>query len=73
VGTQKVGNWVEYYPTGKRKKLVAYPKEPFDKEVIPYVKTEWNEKGREIYRNNKMSTIIGPISGMHLRSEQLLA
>jgi len=51
---QKVGNWIEYYPTGKRKKLVAYPKEPFDKEVIPYVKTEWNEKGREIYRNNKM-------------------
>jgi antitoxin component YwqK of YwqJK toxin-antitoxin module len=53
---KKVGNWVEYYPTGKRKKLVAYPKEPFDKEVIPYVKSEWNEKGKEIYRNNKMST-----------------
>jgi antitoxin component YwqK of YwqJK toxin-antitoxin module len=53
---EKVGNWIEYYPSGKRKKLVAYSKEAFDKEVIPYVKTEWNEKGKEIYRNNKMST-----------------
>lgn len=53
---KKVGNWVEYYPSGKRKKLIAYPKDPFDKEVIPYVKTEWNEKGKEIYRNNKMSS-----------------
>jgi antitoxin component YwqK of YwqJK toxin-antitoxin module len=53
---KRIGNWVEYYPTGKRKKLVVYPKEAFDKEVIPYVKTEWNEKGKEIYRNNKMST-----------------
>jgi len=51
---QKVGTWVEYYPSGKRKKLVTYPKDPYDKEVIPFVKTEWNEKGKEIYRNNKM-------------------
>jgi antitoxin component YwqK of YwqJK toxin-antitoxin module len=52
---KRVGNWIEYYPTGKRKKLIAYPKDPFDKEVIPYIKTEWNDKGKEIYRNNKMS------------------
>lgn len=51
---RKVGSWVEYYPTGKRKKLVTYSKDPFDKDVMPYVKTEWNEKGKEIYRNNKM-------------------
>lgn len=51
---RKVGNWVEYYSNGKRKKLVAYPKDPFDKEVTPFIKTEWNEKGKEIYRNNKM-------------------
>ncbi|MFZ2905849.1 MAG: hypothetical protein WAZ98_06575 [Cyclobacteriaceae bacterium] len=52
----KVGNWVEYYPSGKRKKLITYSKEPFDKDVLPYVRSEWNEKGKEIYRNNKMST-----------------
>jgi antitoxin component YwqK of YwqJK toxin-antitoxin module len=51
---QRVGNWVEYYPSGKRKKLVTYPKDPFDKEEFPFVKTEWNDKGKEVYRNNKM-------------------
>ncbi|HYG20810.1 MAG TPA: hypothetical protein VD816_17855 [Ohtaekwangia sp.] len=52
---QKVGDWTEYYPNGKRKKILSYPKEPFDKEVKPYIKAEWNEKGKEIYRNNKMA------------------
>jgi antitoxin component YwqK of YwqJK toxin-antitoxin module len=52
---QKVGDWTEYYPSGKRKRILAYPKEPFDKEVKPYIKIEWNEKGKEIYRNNKMA------------------
>ena len=51
---QKVGDWTEYYTTGKRKKIVTYSKEAFDKEVKPYIKAEWNEKGKEIYRNNKM-------------------
>lgn len=53
---QKVGDWLEYYPTGKRKKIIAYSKEPFDDEVRPYIKAEWNEKGKEIYRNNKMAS-----------------
>lgn len=52
---QRVGDWVEYYPTGKRKKIIAYPKEAFDKSITPYIKAEWNEKGKEIYRNNKMA------------------
>lgn len=52
---QKVGDWTEYYSTGKRKKIVAYPKEPFDKEMKPYIKVEWNDKGKEVYRNNKMA------------------
>ncbi len=52
---QKVGDWTEYYPNGKRKKILSYPKEPFDREVKPYIKAEWNEKGKEIYRNNKMA------------------
>lgn len=53
---QRVGDWTEYYANGNRKKIVSYPKEAFDKEMKPYVKAEWNEKGKEIYRNNKMST-----------------
>ena len=38
-----------------RKKIIAYPKEPFDENTKPYIKAEWNEKGKEIYRNNKMA------------------
>ncbi|WP_236675987.1 toxin-antitoxin system YwqK family antitoxin [Chryseolinea lacunae] len=52
---EKVGDWTEYYANGKRKKIVAYPKEPFDEKMQPYVKAEWNDKGKEIYRNNKMA------------------
>jgi antitoxin component YwqK of YwqJK toxin-antitoxin module len=50
---EKVGEWVENYPNGKRKKIVAYPKEPFDKELQPFVKKEWDVKGKEIYSSNK--------------------
>lgn len=53
---QKVGDWTEYYSNGKRKKILSYPKEAFDKEVRPYIKIEWNDKGKEIYRNNKMAS-----------------
>jgi antitoxin component YwqK of YwqJK toxin-antitoxin module len=52
---RKVGDWTEYYATGKRKKIITYPKEPFEKEIKPYIKIEWNDKGKEVYRNNKMS------------------
>lgn len=50
---QKVGDWIENYPNGKRKKILSYPKEPFDKEAKPFVKKEWDEKGREIFTSNK--------------------
>jgi antitoxin component YwqK of YwqJK toxin-antitoxin module len=50
---QKVGEWTEYYADGKRKRVIAYPKEAFDKEARPYIKTEWSDKGKEIYRNNR--------------------
>ena len=53
---EKVGDWTEYYPNGKRKKIVSYPKEPFDETIKPYVKAEWNDKGKELYRNNKMAS-----------------
>lgn len=52
---EKVGDWTEFYANGKRKKIIAFPKEPFDESIQPYVKAEWNEKGKEIYRNNKMA------------------
>lgn len=52
---QRVGDWTEYYATGKRKKILSYPKEAFDKSMQPYIKAEWNDKGKEIYRNNKMA------------------
>lgn len=50
---QKIGDWTEYYPGNRRKRIIAYPKRPFDNSFKPYIKVEWNEKGKEIYRNNK--------------------
>lgn len=52
---QKVGDWTEYYPGNKRKKIITYPKrdDVFEKDEKPYVKVEWNDKGKEVYRNNK--------------------
>ena len=47
----KVGEWTENYPNGKRKKIIAYPADPFDKNKTPYVKREWDLKGKEIYSN----------------------
>jgi antitoxin component YwqK of YwqJK toxin-antitoxin module len=52
---QKIGDWTEYYPNNKRKKIIAYPKDAFDESMKPYIKMEWNDKGKEIYRNNKMN------------------
>ena len=49
----KVGDWIENYPNGKRKKILTYPKEPFEKEIRPFVKKEWDDKGREIYSSKK--------------------
>ncbi|MGC1240536.1 MAG: hypothetical protein WA874_03065 [Chryseosolibacter sp.] len=50
---QKVGNWVEYYPNKRRKKIIAYPEEAFEDSSRPYIQAEWNEKGKQIYRNNR--------------------
>lgn len=52
---QKIGDWVEYYPNKRRKKIIAYPQKAFEDTMRPYIKAEWNEKGKEIYRNNKAS------------------
>ena len=50
---QKVNDWVEYYPNGKRKRVIAYPKEAFEKELKPFIKREWDMKGGEIYSASK--------------------
>ena len=49
----RVGDWIENYPDGKRKRILTYPKEPFDDENRPFIRVEWDPKGKEIYRNNK--------------------
>lgn len=53
---QKVGDWTEYYPNKRRKKIISYPKEAFEETFRPYIKAEWNEKGKQIYRNNSRAT-----------------
>ncbi|NJM24247.1 MAG: hypothetical protein HC859_00590 [Bacteroidia bacterium] len=53
---KKVGDWTEYYPDGKRKRIIAYPKEAFGNEFEPFIRAEWDEKGKEIYRNNKRTS-----------------
>jgi antitoxin component YwqK of YwqJK toxin-antitoxin module len=45
----RVGEWVEFYPNGKRKKTIKYPEDPFDKRVKAFIAREWNEQGREVY------------------------
>lgn len=45
---QKVGDWIEYYPSGRRKKIIRYPKDPFADEK-PFILREWNSDGREVY------------------------
>jgi antitoxin component YwqK of YwqJK toxin-antitoxin module len=52
---QKVGDWTEYYPNKRRKKIISYPKEAFAKSSRPYIKAEWNEAGKQIYRNTTVT------------------
>ena len=46
---ERINDWIENYPNGKRKKIITYPKEPFEKDARPFVRKEWDEKGKEIY------------------------
>ncbi|WP_317191601.1 toxin-antitoxin system YwqK family antitoxin [Fulvivirga sediminis] len=46
---QRVGDWVEYYTTGRRKKVVRYPKEPYNDDMNPYTWKEWNQRGKLVY------------------------
>ncbi len=49
----KVGDWIETYPNGKRKKILSYSKEPFEENIKPFVRKEWDDKGHEIYTSYK--------------------
>jgi hypothetical protein len=52
---KKVGDWIENYANGKRKRIIAYPADPFDDTFLPFIRKEWDEKGREIFTSNKGS------------------
>lgn len=50
----RVGDWIEYYPTGRRKKVIRYSKEAFDDDFRPYIWKEWDKQGRLVYeRKNR--------------------
>lgn len=47
---EKVGVWSEYYKyRRKRKREIQYKKNPYEKDFMPYIVTEWDEKGDLIY------------------------
>jgi len=46
----KVGVWTEYYDSrGRRKKMVQFTEDPYDKKFRPVTLKEWNDKGQLIY------------------------
>ncbi|MCA6078469.1 toxin-antitoxin system YwqK family antitoxin [Fulvivirga sedimenti] len=49
-----VGEWTEYYPSGFRKKIVRYDKDPFEDEFRPYIVKEWDPRGKVVYEDNKV-------------------
>lgn len=46
---EKVADWEENYPNGKRKRIITYPKESFSKRGRPYIRKEWDDRGSELY------------------------
>jgi antitoxin component YwqK of YwqJK toxin-antitoxin module len=48
---ERIGEWYEFYPTGQRKKLIRYSKEPFNDDQKPFIMREWNPKGQVVYEN----------------------
>jgi len=52
---QKVGKWMEYHHNSQRKKkIIQYPADPYEKEFSPYIWREYNKKGRLVYENKTM-------------------
>lgn len=51
----KVGQWVEYYPTGnRRKKEIQYGKDCFDTAFESYVIREYDERGKMVFESPKV-------------------
>jgi antitoxin component YwqK of YwqJK toxin-antitoxin module len=51
----KVGQWVEYYPTGnRRKKEIQYGKDCFDTSFESFVIREYDERGKMIFESPKV-------------------
>jgi antitoxin component YwqK of YwqJK toxin-antitoxin module len=51
----QVKEWIEYYPTGnRRKKVTHYPKDCYDKETESYVAYEYDEKGKIVFESPKV-------------------
>ena len=51
----KVGRWVEYYPTGnRRKKETQYGKDCYDNGFESYIVYEYDEKGKIIFESPKI-------------------
>ncbi|GJM62097.1 hypothetical protein [Persicobacter diffluens] len=54
---RKIGKWTEYYSVGnRRKRVIVYPKNPYDKKFIPFMEKEWDKRGRTIYDAAKRKT-----------------
>ena len=50
---EKVGDWIENYANGKRKRIISYASEPFQTDIRPFIRKEWDERGWEIFTSNK--------------------
>ena len=51
----KVGKWVEYYPTGnRRKKETQFGKDCYDNTFEPYILYEYDEKGKITFESPKI-------------------
>jgi len=51
----KIGRWVEYYPTGyRRKKEIQYGKDCYDKAFESYIVYEYDEKGKITFESPKI-------------------
>lgn len=47
---KKVGEWTEYYPFyNRKKKEIQYPNDPYDPKFEPFIKREWNKRGKLVY------------------------
>jgi antitoxin component YwqK of YwqJK toxin-antitoxin module len=51
----KIGKWVEYYPTGnRRKRETQFGKDCYDTSIEPYILYEYDEKGKITFESPKI-------------------